>query len=199
VTESRLPDWLLRKIAIQFGVQKPAERCTDILNQLFQRLMEIYDSGKKAVVLIDEAQMLRSREMMEELRGILNIELDGQKLITLVLFGLKELDDCLALDDALRQRIALRHYLRKFTQNVTEEYVRYRLHVAGCNRDLFSKEALVAIHQYSGGTPRLINVICDNAMLEGFLRKKDMLDVDMIQEVANDLNLAPQNLQVNHP
>ena len=183
--------WLLRKIAMQLGVQSPADDKTDLLIQLFQRLVQIYESGKKAVVLIDEAQMLRNKEVMEELRGILNIEMDGQKLITLILFGLSDLDDCLAMDEALRQRVAMRHHLLAFTQNITEDYIRYRLQVAGAASNPFSKEALAAIHQYSGGIPRLINIICDNAMLEGFLRKKDKIDTDMIKEVAQDLKLPP--------
>ncbi len=183
--------WLLRKIAMQLGVQTPAEDKTGLLSQLFQRLVQIYESGKKAVVLIDEAQMLRTKEVMEELRGVLNIEMDGQKLITFILFGLNDLDDCLALDEALRQRVAMRHHLLSFTQNITEDYIRYRLQVAGAKTDPFSKEALEAIHQYSGGIPRLINIICDNAMLEGFLRKRKKVEADMIKEVAQDLKLNP--------
>ena len=91
-------EWLLRRTAMLLGIEKPAEAKTDLLAQLCQHLMQIYESGKKAVVLIDEAQMLRTKEVTEELRGILNIEVDGQKLITFILFGLTALEDCLALD-----------------------------------------------------------------------------------------------------
>ena len=185
-------EWLLRKTAMQLGIEKPAETKTDLLAQLCQRLVQIYEGGKKAVVLIDEAQMLRTKEVMEELRGILNIEVDGQKLITFILFGLTDLDECLALDEPLRQRVAMRYHLPSFTQNISEDYIRYRLQVAGNKRELFYGEALVAIHHYSGGTPRLINILCDNAMLEGFLRKKDKIDADMIKEVAQELLLIPQ-------
>ena len=184
--------WLLRKIAMQLGVQTPAEDKTALLSQLFQRLVQIYESGKKAVVLIDEAQMLRTKEVMKELRGILNIETDGQKLITFILFGLSDLDGCLALDEALRQRVAMRHPLLSFTQSITEDYIRYRLRVAGAKTEPFSKDALAAIHHYATGIPRLINIICDNAMLEGFLRKKVKIEADMIKEVAQDLKLNTQ-------
>lgn len=183
-------EWLLRKISVQLGVQNPLDDKTELLSQLYNRLVEIYDSGKKAVVLIDEAQMLQRREVMEEFRGILNIELDGQKLITFIFFGLTDLDTYLALDKPLQQRIAVRYELESFTEKTTEEYIRYRLEVAGCKKELFTKGALATIHQYSEGIPRLINSICDNALLEGFLRKKDRIDEEMIKEVIADLKLV---------
>lgn len=183
-------EWLLRKIAVQLGVQNPLDDKTELLSQLYNRLVEIYDAGKKAVVLIDEAQMLQRREVMEEFRGILNIELDGQKLITFIFFGLTELDTYLALDKPLQQRIAVRYELESFTEKTTEEYIRYRLEVAGSKKEFFTKGALATIHQYSEGIPRLINSICDNALLEGFLRKKDRIDEEMIKEVIADLKLV---------
>lgn len=182
-------EWLLRKIAVQLGVQNPLDDKTELLSQLYNRLVEIYDSGKKAVVLIDEAQMLQRREVMEEFRGILNIELDGQKLITFIFFGLTDLDTYLALDKPLQQRIAVRYELESFTEKTTEEYIRYRLEVAGSKRELFTKGSLTTIHQCSEGIPRLINSICDNALLEGFLRKKERIDEEMIKEVIADLKL----------
>jgi general secretion pathway protein A len=183
-------EWLVRKIAMQLGVEKPSDDKTDLLSQLYQRLVELHDKKKKAVVLIDEAQMLSNKALMEEIRGILNIELDGHKLLTFVLFGLQELDSCLSLDGPLRQRVAIRYELTSFTQTTTEDYVKYRLQVAGATRDLFDKQALATVFEYSGGVPRLINTICDNALLEGFLRKKDQLESDLIREVAFDLKLS---------
>jgi general secretion pathway protein A len=183
-------EWLLRKIAMQLGVEKPAEGKTEILTQLYNRLVEIYDKGKKAVVLIDEAQMLQNKEVMEEIRGIMNIELDGHKLITFIFFGLTDLDKYLALDEPLKQRIAVRYELRSFAQNATEEYIKFRLQKAGAKRELFTKDALNAIHEYTDGVPRLINTLCDNALLEGFLRKQDDIDAETIHEVASDLKMT---------
>ncbi|MEK6683917.1 MAG: AAA family ATPase [Nitrospirota bacterium] len=183
-------EWLLRKISVQLGVEKPAETKTDLLGQLYHRLAEIHNQKKKAVVLIDEAQMLQTREIMEEFRGILNIELDGHKLVTFILFGLQEIDQHLALDEPLRQRVAIRYRLPAFTEASTEEYVKYRLQIAGCKKEIFTQTAYAALHQYAKGMPRLINTLCDNALLEAYLRKKDRVDHDMIHEIAIDLNLA---------
>jgi general secretion pathway protein A len=183
-------EWLLRRIAMQLGVQEPSQDKTELLSQLYNRLVEIYDSGKKAVVLIDEAQMLQKREVMEEFRGILNIEMDAKKLITFILFGLPDLDTYLALDEPLKQRISIRYELQRFTEKTTEEYIRHRLEVAGCKKDLFTNESYNTIHRYSGGIPRLINTLCDNALLEGFLRKKENIDHETVKEVAQDLKMA---------
>lgn len=185
------PEWLLRKIAVQLGVEDPSEVKTDLLTQLYRRLVAIYESGKKTVVLVDEAQMLRNKEIMEEFRGILNIEYNSQKLITFIFFGLSELDESMALDIPLQQRIAIRYPLRSFSEKVTKEYINYRLEIAGVQKSLFSSAALTAIHHYSEGIPRLINTICDNALFEGFLIKQELIDEKMIQEIASDLNLKP--------
>jgi type II secretory pathway predicted ATPase ExeA len=185
-------EWLLRKIAAQLGVEKPADSKTELLGQLYNRLAEIHDKKKRAVVLIDEAQMLQTREVMEEFRGILNIELDGHKLITFILFGLQEMDQHLALDEPLKQRVAIRYHLQAFTEESTEDYMKYRLQIAGSKKELFTKTAYSAVHQCAKGVPRLINTICDNALLEGYLRKKDRIDHDMIQEIALDLKLIPK-------
>jgi len=185
-------EWLLRKIATQLGVSEPAQDKTELLTQLYERLVEIHEAKKKAVVLIDEAQMLQNKEVMEEFRGILNIETDSHKLLTIVLFGLPDLDQCLALDEPLKNRISIRCELQTFTENTTEEYVRHRLEVAGCARELFSEDAYGIIHKYSGGIPRLINTICDNALLEGFLQKNESINSEIVREVAQDLKIAAE-------
>lgn len=183
------PQWLLRRIAIQLGIDRPAESKTELFGQLYDRLCEIHGQGKKVVVLVDEAQMLKTKELMEEFRGLLNIEMDGKKLITFIFFGLPEFDDHLALDEPLRQRVAIRYYLQAFTEEITADYIKFRLRVAGTEKELFDPSAYSAIHQYSKGISRVINILCDNALLEGFLRKKEQIDHDMIREIATDLKL----------
>jgi len=86
-------NWLLRRIALQLGIDSPAEEKLGILSQLYERLLEIHAQGRKAVVLIDEAQMLATREIMEEFRGLLNLEVPGEKLLSFVFFGLPEIEE----------------------------------------------------------------------------------------------------------
>jgi type II secretory pathway predicted ATPase ExeA len=134
--------------------------------------------------------MLQQRELMEELRGFLNLEVPGSKLITFILFGLPELDAILALDSPLAQRVALKCRLSAFSPETSKAYIRHRLQVAGAVQEIFPEAVLDRIAQDSMGIPRLINTICDNVLLEGFLRKRDTLDVDLVKDVVRDLGLT---------
>jgi type II secretory pathway predicted ATPase ExeA len=181
--------WLLRRIALQLGVENPAEEKLALLSQLYQRLVRIYEQGKKAVVLIDEAQMLASREIMEEFRGLLNLEVPERKLLSFVFFGLPELEENLRLDPPLAQRVALKYRLEPLSFEATDAYVRHRLRLAGAPRMPFSPGALARVHAHSRGTPRVINTICDNALFEGFVARARELDERLVDRVARDLGI----------
>lgn len=189
------PEWILTRIALQLGVVAPAEDRLTLLRQLYDRLLQIHESGRKAVVLIDEAQMLQSRELMEEFRGLLNLEIPGKKLLNIVFFGLTEVEDCLRLDEPLAQRVALKCHLKSFTPELTELYIRHRLQVAGSRRMLFLPDCIAVIHASAGGVPRLINTVCDNCLLEAFLRKQTAVDLSIVQSVAGDLGLFRPHMQ----
>ncbi len=182
-------DWLLRKFALQLGVKEIKSNKIDILGQIYRRLVEINESGRKAVILIDEVQMLNSREIMEEFRGLLNMETPEGKMANFVFFGLPELEEVLSLDEPLKQRVAVRIKLKSFNLENTVDYIKHRLHIAGENDGIFTEDALQLIFQYSKGIPRLINTLCDNAMLEGYLLKRDQIDSEIIDTVAVDLGL----------
>lgn len=183
--------WLLRRIALQLGVESPAEEKLALLSQLYQRLVKIYEQGKKAVVLIDEAQMLASREIMEEFRGLLNLEVPERKLLSFVFFGLPEIEQHLRLDPPLAQRVALKYRLEPLQAADTDAYVQHRLRLAGATRVPFTPEAIERIHAHSRGTPRLINTICDNALFEGFVARARDVGPAEVDRVARDLGLEP--------
>ncbi len=191
--------WLLKRIALQLGVEAPSEDKLTLLGQLYQRLVKIYDQGKKAVVLIDEAQMLATRELMEEFRGLLNLEVPERKLLSLVFFGLPEIEQNLKLDPPLAQRVAVKYRLDHLTPESTEAYIKHRLRLAGAARMPFTPEAVQAIHRFSGGTPRVINTLCDNALFEGFVARAPVLDEQMIARVAGELGLDGQDTQDRPP
>lgn len=179
--------WLITKIAYQLGVTQPSEDKTRLLGQLYRRLYAIHESGRKAVVLIDEAQMLNTREVMEEVRGLLNMEIPDQKLLTVVFFGLPELEDALKLDPPLYQRIAVRSRLEPLSGESTEAYIKHRLKLAGASRMLFTQEAVQAVHRASSGIPRLINTLCDNALFEGFLSRVNPITARIVEGVVAEL------------
>lgn len=183
-------NWLLKRIAMQLGVTQPSDKRVELLGQLYRRLVQVADAGKKAVILIDEAQMLKSSNLMQEFRGLLNLELPEQKLVSFVFFGLPELEGVLKQDPALVQRIAVKHRLLPFQLETTIDYIRHRLHLSGVDHPLFTETAIQQLHEYAHGIPRLINVIADNALFEGYIRKHDIIDYDIIDNVADDLGLT---------
>ncbi len=186
------PGWLLGRIAAALGVGEPSTDRLVLLSQLFARLEAIHSSGRRAVVLIDEAQMLRTRSVMEELRGLLNLELPGTKLLTIVLFGLGELEEQVKLDPPLAQRVALKIRLGPLSVEATEAYVKHRLRVAGARRMPFSIEAVRALHRYTAGTPRLINTLCDNALYEAAAAGQQLATAALVARCAGELGLAEE-------
>src|SRR5262245_38923015 len=185
-------DWLLRRLANQLGVENPSNEKLLLLSQLYRRLVEIYESGKKAVVLIDEAQMLATQELMEEFRGLLNLEVPERKLLSFVFFGLPEIEDNLKKDPPLLQRVAIRVRLEPFDVAATDAYVRHRLRVAGAKRAGFDAEANRRLHLAATGTPRCTNTVCDNALFEGFLAKQTSIGPELIRQVAKNLGLPTE-------
>jgi type II secretory pathway predicted ATPase ExeA len=182
-------EWLLKKFALQLGLEDVKDNKVELLGQLFRRLQEIYEQGKTAVVLMDEVQMLNSREIMEEFRGLLNMEMPDGKMINLIFFGLNELDEVLSLDEPLKQRVSMKIRLSSFSEQETKDYITHRLKVAGAQGQLFTDDAISVLWIYSKGLPRLINTICDNALLEGFLVKAPNINGNIIKTVAVDLGL----------
>ncbi len=191
--------WLLKRIALQLGVESPAQDKLALLSQLYQRLLQIHESGRKAVVLIDEAQMLETREIMEEFRGLLNLEVPERKLISFVFFGLPEIERNLKLDPPLAQRVALRYKLEPFTPEATEAYVKHRLRLAGSPRLPFTADALAALHRHSGGSPRVINTLCDNALFEAFLAQVNTIDGSQVEQIALNLGLLGEPAPAGQP
>ena len=189
--------WILRRIALQLGVTEPSHDKLTLLGQLYQRLVQIYEAGKKAIVLIDEAQMLQTRELMEEFRGLLNLEVPERKLVTFVFFGLPEIEQNLLLDPPLAQRVAVRVHLPSFDREATEAYVKHRLRLAGAMRMLFSPGAIDVAHEASAGIPRVINTLCDNALFEAFLARRTDVDDALMRRVAANLGVTLKAVQAS--
>jgi general secretion pathway protein A len=182
-------EWLFKKFALQLGVKNVPDNKVELLGEIYRRLQQINEEGKKAVVLMDEVQMLNSKEIMEEFRGLLNMETSEGKLVNFVFFGLPDMDQVLSLDEPLKQRIAVRVKLAAYSEENTRDYIKHRMEVAGCQHDIFTPEAITLIYKYSKGSPRLINTICDNALLEGFLFKETEIHEATVKTVAVDLGL----------
>ncbi|MDY0212448.1 MAG: AAA family ATPase [Desulfuromonadaceae bacterium] len=184
------PDWILTRIAMQLGVKEPAADRMAVLKQLYDRLLEIHTEGRSAVVLIDEAQMLQTSALMEEFRGLLNLEIPGKKLLNLIFFGLPEIEECLRLDEPLAQRVVMRYHIHPLQEQETLGYIRHRLRIAGASYAMFGREAVEAIHKFSAGVPRLINTLGANCLFEAFLSNRRVIDTQTVVRVAGDFGLA---------
>lgn len=183
-------DWILSRICMQLGVANPDVSPLKMLKQLYERLLQIEQEGRKAVVLIDEAQMLQTRELMEEFRGLLNLEIPGKKLLNIVFFGLPELEGVLKLDEPLAQRVAFRYTLKPLSAEASELYIKHRLHVAGSKESPFAEGVIPLVHRLTGGVPRLINTLCDNALFEAYLRHEEKVTCGIVRNVAEDFGLV---------
>jgi general secretion pathway protein A len=162
---------LLAAICDELRIERPAGPASvkGLIDSLSRALLEAHARGRRTVVIIDEAQNL-SMEVLEELRLLTNIETTRDKLLQIILIGQPELADLMGRP-ALRQlaqRVTARYHLRPFSFGETCAYVRHRLDVAGQRRPLFTGMALRVVHRRSGGVPRLINNICDRALLGAF-------------------------------
>lgn len=179
---------LLRTILTELGLKPQGDRVAQ-LDQLNHFLLDELAAGRDVVLLIDEAQDLEP-ELLEQIRLLSNLETDQRKLLQIVLIGQPELKA--KLDDhrlrQLRQRITVRYHLAPLSRRELERYIRHRLQVAGGNgRPEFSGWALRSVYRYTGGVPRLINAVCDKALLAGFVAGVDVLDWRLVRRAIREL------------
>jgi general secretion pathway protein A len=182
--------WLLPNVARAFGVPVLAAQTGQLIDQIHAQLIAINTAKRTPVLLIDEAQLFRNREAMEEFRGLLNLSHDGRKLISLVLFGLPELGDLLKLDPPLAQRVEVRVEMTAMDWLESQAYVSHRLRLAGAKGPVFGPDALEVLFRFSGGVPRLLNTLADNSLFEGFLTETRPIDRNVVHTAAQALGIS---------
>lgn len=177
-------------LAESFKINKKFESKGEFLVHLKDFLHKAHDENKNVLLIIDEAQRL-NHKLLEEIRLLSNIELYSKKLINIFFVGQNEFNDILMQkrNRAVRQRIALRYNIDPLTKNETEEFIKHRLEVAGAKGNIFSASAIHEIYLFSSGYPRLINVICDHALLTGYTRGIKKIDVKIIRECTDELKI----------
>ncbi len=191
---------LLEHVLNEFGVESHGETKPKMLSLLSQLLLKAYSERREALLLIDEAQNL-SIDAMEELRMVSNLETNTEKLIQIVMVGQPRLRDKLNLPDLeqLKQRVTVQYHLPALNEKDTFGYVNHRLTVAhGDSIEIFTPEALSKIYEYSGGIPRLINVVSDAALRLGYVEEKKTINEEVVADVIAELKEAegPKDLQV---
>lgn len=189
LTPKQLICAILEELEVPFNYTWPKARLLSCLNQF---LIEQCALDLKVILIIDEAQNLSLRTL-EEVRMLSNLETEKEKLIQIILIGQPELKDRLESKklEQLRQRVGMYYHIFPLDNQQTNEYIRHRLRIAGLNGDglMFDEGALREIFRYSGGIPRLINSICDRALLTGYIKEQWQIGEDIINEVASELRL----------
>jgi general secretion pathway protein A len=175
----------IKEVHYQLGLDSDSNSKTDLLVILNNHLLDNMNKGRSTLLIIDEAQLIFG-ETFEEIRLLLNFQLNDRFLMTFLLIGQPELRDMIREYKQLDQRIAIRYHLNPLTKAETANYIRFRLSKTGCDRELFTEKAYDAIYQYSGGIPRKINNVCDLALLVGFSLKIQEIDEPLIVKVVRD-------------
>jgi len=174
-----------------FGIPCETRQKGQMLLKLNQWLLERYQAGERAVLIVDEAQNL-SPQMLEEIRLLTNLETSTEKLLQIVLSGQPELEQKLNQPQLrqLRQRITLRAKTRHLTLEETKGYIQERLRIAGAeNTDIFEPDAVAAVHRFARGIPRVTNLLCEHALVSSYVEQRSPVPAEIVEEVARDFDL----------
>lgn len=175
----------LKEVVYQIGLDTQSNSKTELLDSLNHKLLDNLNHNKNTLLIIDEAQLI-SDDTFEEIRLLLNFQMNDRFLMTFLLIGQPELKDMIRKFKQLDQRIAIRYHLNALNEEEAMNYILYRLGKAGVTESIFTKEALEAVYHYSEGIPRRMNNVCDLALLIGFSLKVRNIDEQIILKVVKD-------------
>jgi general secretion pathway protein A len=178
-------------MAAELNMGRSFENKGGFLIEFKKLILKAASSHQRVLIIIDESQRLTSA-LLEEIRLLSNIDLGGNVLINTFFVGQSEFKALIARSEnrAVRQRITVSYELAPLTADETQEYIGHRLKVAGASRPIFTPKAIRLIHSYSKGYPRLINIICDHALMSGYSRGVDRIDEKIIKECGDELKVA---------
>ena len=197
VTVATIPDPsltlldFLNVLSYELGMASAIDGKADFLIKFKQFVRRVYSSKKRLLIIIDEAQRL-TNELIDEIRVLSNIDYDNRNLVNIFFVGQIEFNQILTgpCNRALRQRIAVSYHLVPLNQQETAAYIRHRLKVAGTEKELFMPEAVHEIFKISNGTPRLINILCDRALITAYIRELNRVSPETIRECAKELDIS---------
>ena len=183
----------LRELLYQMGVDTQENRRFELIHMLNDLLYKNYRAGRDNVIILDEAHLIEDEAIFQELRLLLNFQLDERFLVTLLLIGSPELRDKIRRIHHLDQRIAIRHHLSRLDHEQTAHYIAHRVKIAGQSRCLFSDEAVKLISAFTRGTPREINNLCDISLLVGYSKGLVEIDREVIRQVMSNTTSPPSD------
>jgi general secretion pathway protein A len=179
----------LQSVLVQFGFQPFRMKKAELLSTLNEFLVEQYANGRRVLLIVDEAQNL-SNKVLEEIRLLSGVETTKEKVLRIILAGQPELNDKLngPMLIQLAQRIRLRFHLTALSKSDTTAYIQHRLEVAGSQgRQIFDADAHALVYRYTGGIPRLVNTLCDTAMMAAFAQDRDAVTSEHVRAAIDEL------------
>lgn len=179
-------DSFIAEMLHQFGIKGDFATKMDMIRVFHEWLISGYTRGKHAVLIIDEAHLIKNMDIFEELRLFSDFQVNNQPLLTLGLVGQSELRKIIQRIRPLNARIAVQYHLFQLNEKETREYIEHRLETAGSEAKIFSDEAMTEIYKYAGGLPREINKISDMCLFEAYLAQQQQVDVATVQKVGNE-------------
>jgi type II secretory pathway predicted ATPase ExeA len=184
------PQDVLCRFARQMGVEEPASERAALLAQVYERFAIAREEGRHAVLILDDAHLL-SRDALAEIGGLLNLEYEDKRLLSLFLIGLPELDVTLSHDACLGQRVDVRVKITSLTLEDTAAYLRHRITFVGGQADVIGDDAVAALFKFGRGRPRLLNTLADNALFEAYLGGRKQMNAGDVERAADDLGIGP--------
>jgi general secretion pathway protein A len=194
---------LLATVCDELGIKHPGDDASikTLIDLLNRHLLDVHARGRRTVLIIDEAQNL-SADVLEQVRLLTNLETATQKLLQIILIGQPELREQLSREDMrqLSQRITARYHLEPISREEADAYIRHRLQICGSSRNLFTRRAVERIHKLSEGIPRLINVLCDRALLGTYVEGKGIADHKIVNKASGEvLSMGGQDSSRRRP
>lgn len=178
---------LIKAILLKLGLEADSNSKSALLESLNRRVVQNANRGINTVIIIDEAHVIESKYTFDELRMLLNMQLEDQFLITMILMGQLPLIKKIAALKPLEERIAIKYHLDPLNFENTARYIMFRLKKAGATRGMFTKKSLRVIYAYSKGLPLRINNLCDRSLLIGLMRKAKLIDSRLVSDAVEDL------------
>ncbi len=185
--------WLLVRFAQQLGVEEPAAELAALLAQVYEQLTIVREDGRRAVLIVDEADVLVERGVLTDLRGLLNLEYEERRLLTMLLVGSPALAEAVTRESALADRLDLRVALPLLAPDEVVPYLHHRIRAAGGNPAILESSAVAALAKWGGGLPRRLNLLADSALYEAHMEGRVSATVVDVERAAFELGLeAPE-------
>ena len=185
------PSWnavdFLREILYQLGVETEEQNKSDLLHRINELFYRNFQAGRDTVIIVDEAQLIEDDSVFEELRLLMNFQTDDRFLVTILLIGSPELTPKVRRLKHLDQRVAIRYHLNTLDDAHTASYIAHRLKMAGQSNQIFTDEAIKLVFDFTRGTPREINNLCDISLLVGYSKRVREVDEKIVAEVIKDM------------